>query len=407
MNAPATAANPFGSSAVAERKEASPVVAALAKAANAMKAVLPKHITPEKMSRLALSVLRTNRKLAETAQGNPESFVAAVLTAGQLGLELGVFGEGHLVPFGSEIAFIPGYQGLVKLALNSRMVVDIYAHEVRQNDTFTMEYGLHRTLVHKPLSRGGFPVSNEERGPVTGFYAVAELATGTRTFFPISLAEAERTRNESRGYQAAKKYKKDHPWDTHFEQMGRKTAIRRLCNLLPKSPELAAALAVDAANDRGATATIDTDFTVISGDDEVRTPSGDDEGGAVGGAGQTVTDANDKPKTGADALKAAVKKQSAAPKDPPGGTPGTPGPEDDVSLGIPGAGDISHVGKGNGAPAVDYEKLLARLHNGTDVDALDADASLIGSVPGQDRQNVLARAYQKRRTELQEGKVKK
>lgn len=297
------------------KKEQSPVVAALAKAQNAMKSVLPKHITSEKMSRLALSVLRTNRKLAETAQGNPESFVAAVLTAGQLGLELGVFGEAHLVPFGPEIVMIPGYQGLVKLALNSGQVVDIYAHEVRANDKFKMTYGLNRGIEHEPLSDGGFPVSNEKRGPITGFYAVAEKVNGSRTFFAISLAEAERTRDESRGYQAAKKYKKDHPWDTHFEPMGRKTAIRRLCNLLPKSPELAAALALDSANDRGTTATIDSDFTVIAKDDEVYTgnPDRSAEDSAEAGTGTQNAAARQETSKDGDAMGVATSKAGGDP----------------------------------------------------------------------------------------------
>ena len=48
----------------------------------------------------------------------------------------------------------------------------------------------------------------------------------------------------------AKKYRKESPWDTHFVPMGLKTVIRRLCNLLPKSPELAMALAMDELNER-------------------------------------------------------------------------------------------------------------------------------------------------------------
>ncbi len=53
-----------------------------------------------------------------------------------------------------------------------------------------------------------------------------------------------------------------------------------------------------------------------------------------------------------------------------------------------------------GAPAINYEALLARLKTGRDVDMLDADASLIGGIEGQDRQNELAKAYQDRRAEL-------
>jgi recombination protein RecT len=54
----------------------------------------------------------------------------------------------------------------------------------------------------------------------------------------------------------AKKYRKESTWDTHFIPMGLKTVIRRLCNLLPKSPELALALAMDELNERGETQNI-------------------------------------------------------------------------------------------------------------------------------------------------------
>lgn len=54
----------------------------------------------------------------------------------------------------------------------------------------------------------------------------------------------------------------------------------------------------------------------------------------------------------------------------------------------------------NGVPAVNYESLLKRLQTFTDVDVGDTDASLIGQIDGQDRQNVLAKAYQTRRAEL-------
>ena len=55
---------------------------------------------------------------------------------------------------------------------------------------------------------------------------------------------------------------------------------------------------------------------------------------------------------------------------------------------------------GSGAPVVNYGALLARLRTGKDVDTLDLDASLIGQIEGQDRQNTLAKAYQDRRAEL-------
>jgi recombination protein RecT len=214
---------------------------------------LPKHMSPDRMVRIALTAFRMNPKLAQT---DPRSVFAAVIQSSQLGLEVGLMGEAHLVPFGSQCQLIPGYQGLMKLARNSGIVQDIYGHEVRVNDKFDIVLGLNRTLVHEPLKKSGFPSSDEERGTIVGFYAVAVFKDGTRTFHAMSKEQIEQVRDNSRGYQMAKKYGKESPWDTHFIPMGLKTVIRRLCNLLPKSPELAMALAMDDVNERGETQNI-------------------------------------------------------------------------------------------------------------------------------------------------------
>jgi len=271
-----------------------PVAAALLKAQSAMKAVLPKHITPERMSRMALGILRTNNSLAAAAKKNPDSFAHAVVQAGQFGLEIGAFGEAHLVPFGDEVTLIPGYQGLVKLAKNSGHVIDIYAHEVREHDKFKLVYGLSRDLQHEPLAERGFPASPEKRGEIVGVYAVAIYRDQTRTFWALSLADVLKTRDDSRGYKAAKARRKEHPWDTHFEAMARKTAVRALCNWLPKSPEMSAALAFDHAHDRGNRVIMDVDYTIdetpIAGEDGGA--GGNETSGATGGTDPRAGEAN-------------------------------------------------------------------------------------------------------------------
>jgi len=210
---------------------------------------LPKHINPDRMARIALTAYRMTPKLGEC---DPRSVFAAVIQSSQLGLEVGLMGEAHLVPFGDQCQLIPGYTGLMKLARQSGLVQDIYAHEVRVNDRFTLKLGLERDLQHEPLTaQGGFPASDEERGEVVGFYAVAVFKDGSRTFVAMSRKEVEKIRDNSRGYQAAKRFKKESVWDSDFVAMGLKTVIRRLCKFLPKSPELATALALDAVSEQG------------------------------------------------------------------------------------------------------------------------------------------------------------
>lgn len=241
---------------------------------------LPKHLSPDRMVRIALTAFRMNPKLAQT---DPRSVFAAVIQSSQLGLEVGLMGEAHLVPFGNQCQLIPGYQGLMKLARNSGIVQDIYGHEVRANDKFDIVLGLNRSLMHEPMKKSGFPSSDEDRGAIVGFYAVAVFKDGTRTFHAMSKEQIEQVRDDSRGYQMAKKYGKESPWDTHFVPMGLKTVIRRLCNLLPKSPELAMALAMDEVNERGETQNIGINEAIEGSwspiiDDEsgeqIQTPSG-------------------------------------------------------------------------------------------------------------------------------------
>jgi recombination protein RecT len=210
---------------------------------------LPKHINPDRMARIALTAFRMTPKLGEC---DPRSVFAAVIQSSQMGLEVGLMGEAHLVPFGNQCQLIPGYTGLMKLARQSGLVQDIYAHEVRVNDNFTLKLGMERSLEHEPLTTlGGFPAADDERGDVAGFYAVAVFKDGSRTFVAMGRKEIEKIRDNSRGYQSAKRYKKESVWDSDFTAMGLKTAIRRLCKFLPKSPELASALALDAAAEQG------------------------------------------------------------------------------------------------------------------------------------------------------------
>ncbi len=91
-------------------------------------------------------------------------------------------------------------------------------------------------------------------------------------------------------------------------------------------------------------------------------------------------------KTGSSALAAAAKKTARTPLPKPATEV-----EDDPDL----TQDIP-----SSAPTITYEKLHVRLQNAHDIDVLDADASLIGTIEGQDRQNNLAHVYKRRRAEL-------
>src|SRR5487761_2116965 len=79
-------------------------------------AALPKHLTADRMARLAMTEFSTNRALQECS---PNSIAASIMTAGQLGLEPGVNGAGFLIPYKGTCTFVPGWKGLVDLVSRS------------------------------------------------------------------------------------------------------------------------------------------------------------------------------------------------------------------------------------------------------------------------------------------------
>ena len=223
-------------------------------------AALPKNLTPERMTRVALTAVQRTPKLLDC---EPKSFLACVMACAALGLEPdGLLGQAYLIPFNKTCTLIPGYQGLMKLARQSGEIASIDAHPVRFGDAFEYRYGADPHIKHVPAERP-FTVENGEAkwqegwvpGPITHFYAVAKMRDGSVAFVVMPTWEVDQIRDGSQGYQAALKYDKDSPWTTDYDRMGCKTAIRRLCKYLPASVEdnrLHRAVAIDERADRGA-----------------------------------------------------------------------------------------------------------------------------------------------------------
>lgn len=217
------------------KKELSPintVRADLEKMKGQFAMALPKHITPDRLLRVALTCIQNTPKLLDC---DKTSLYAAIMTCAQLGLEPdGVLGHAYLIPYGTKVQFIPGYKGLLALARNSGDVVSISAHEVCENDEFDFQYGLNEELKHRPAPGN--------RGEVIYFYAYAKFKDGGYHFDVLTRDEVDTIRDKSQGYQAAKKWKKESPWDTHYVEMGRKTAIRRIAKYLPLNVQRASSM---------------------------------------------------------------------------------------------------------------------------------------------------------------------
>jgi len=202
---------------------------------------LPRHLNPDRMCRIALTEFRKNPKLADC---DPRSVFAAIIIASQLGLEPGVLGQCYLIPFKRECQLIVGYQGLVDLVRRSGFVSRIEAHVVHERDQFTYKTGLSTVLEHEPTLEG-------DPGKPRLVYAVAEFKSGGYHVEVMTEEQINRIRDRSQAVINAKNYGKSTPWDTDTDEMWRKTVLRRICKFLPKSPEIATAIALDEASEQG------------------------------------------------------------------------------------------------------------------------------------------------------------
>ena len=197
---------------------------------NVIDEILPQGFDVKRLVRVMTSQIRQTPKLGTC---DPYSFMHAVMTCAQLGLEPSkTMGRVHLIPYGTEVQCIIGYQGLIDLARRSGEILEIYAEAVYANDHFDYRLGLDKSLSHTPTF-------GEDRGEFIAAYAVAKYKNGGNHMVVMGKDEIEKIRT-------MKKYE-NKVWTEHYSEMAKKTAIRRLAKMLPMSVEIeTAAQAMDA-----------------------------------------------------------------------------------------------------------------------------------------------------------------
>lgn len=195
---------------------------------------LPRHLSPERFIRVALTALTKNPKLAECDQA---SFFQCLLTLSQFGLEPDGR-RAHLIPFNNtkrnvvECQLIIDYKGYVELVMNAGDVSNIHADKVCTNDDFVFDRG--QITSHKIDFK-------QPRGDAYAFYCVVRFKDGTEKSEVMTKDEVEKIRARS-------KAKDSGPWVTDFDEMAKKTVFRRVTKWVKLSSEVRDAL--DADQDR-------------------------------------------------------------------------------------------------------------------------------------------------------------
>lgn len=190
---------------------------------------LPSVMTPERFARIVTTAVTNNPKLA---QCTPQSFVGAMLNSAQLGLEPNTsLGQAYLIPYGRQCQFQIGYRGLIDLAFRTGEVKSITAEVVCENDEFEYELGLEPKLKHIP--------SKTNRGKPIFYYAVFKLKNGGEGFKVMSKEEID---------EHARKYSKNYNggiWSKEFDEMAKKTVLKKLLKYMPLKTEFVRAVAQD------------------------------------------------------------------------------------------------------------------------------------------------------------------
>lgn len=194
---------------------------------------LPSVITPERFTRITLSALSANPRLAECT---PKSFLGAMMQAAQLGIEPNtMLGQAYLIPYRNhgvlECQFQIGYKGLIDLAHRSGEISTVTAQVVCENDEFEYELGLEPKLRHIP--------AKTDRGAPAWYYAVYKTKDGGFGFEVMSFDDV---------LQHGKRYSKSFsngPWQTNFDEMAKKTVLKRVLKYAPMKSEFVRGIAAD------------------------------------------------------------------------------------------------------------------------------------------------------------------
>ena len=202
-----------------------------------IKKALPSVITPERFTRMALTAVSINPALGDCT---PQSFLASMFQAAQLGLEPNTsLGQAWLIPYKNnrkgcmEVEFQIGYKGMIDLAYRSGEVELIQAQIVYSNDEFKCEYGLEPKLIHRP--------ADGDRGVAVKVYAMFKTKAGGYGFEVMSMDEV---RAHAKAHSTAY-VRGSSPWQTNFEEMAKKTVLKRVLKYAPLKTEFVRGISQD------------------------------------------------------------------------------------------------------------------------------------------------------------------
>ncbi|EKE22645.1 MAG: recombination and repair protein RecT [uncultured bacterium] len=210
---------------------------------------LPKHLNADRMVRLSLTAFSQNPALQRC---DPKTIFGSIIVASQLGLEIGVNGQGYLVPYKDKCTFVPGWKGLVDLA-NRGGRCTVWTGAVYEGDEFDYMLGDSPYCKHKPC--GEF-----EESKLTHVYAIGRVKDSEMPVievWPIKKVHAHFKKTVVPALQS------NHYSKKHLEAYAKKVALLQVLKYMPQSIEMSNAVDVSYAAEQGKGITIDGDFVSV------------------------------------------------------------------------------------------------------------------------------------------------
>ncbi|MCA9244456.1 MAG: recombinase RecT [Phycisphaerales bacterium] len=191
--------------------------------------VLPTHVSSDKFMRVVMTAIS---QTPELYRADRRSLLTSCVKAATDGL-VPDGREAALVMFGNKATYMPMTAGILKKVRNSGELLSLMSNVVYEKDEFEYfvdDIGEH--VLHKPN------MLVDSRGNMLAVYAVAKTKDGGVYVEVMSRSQVEQVRNVSRA-------KNNGPWKDWYDEMARKTVIRRLAKRLPMSTDLEAVIQRD------------------------------------------------------------------------------------------------------------------------------------------------------------------
>ena len=181
---------------------------------------LPAHVPTERFMRVVMTALGANQDLLKCTRA---SLLAAAMKAAQDGL-LPDGRDAAFVSFAGVVQYMPMIGGILKKVRNSGELKTITAQVAYEKDKFFYRLGDDEMIEHEPFLDG-------DRGKPRLVYAIARTKSDGIYREIMTVADVEKVRSIS-------KAKNNGPWVQWWDEMAKKTVLRRLSKRLPMSTDL-------------------------------------------------------------------------------------------------------------------------------------------------------------------------